>query len=149
MKRTPNSSRVLAFLEARPHSRAELRDGTGLDVSAMKHALCSLKRHGLAITIDGKPVVYEITQKGLYWLHPKTDPERQARKERARKKKQAYNNEYRKAKRRAVKVVKEASIEKPVDDFPVERRIVPAPRIDDGLVATAIRCRPALQAVFP
>jgi len=140
-----NRTQVLLLLATRPHNREELMKATGLDSQTVKDAVNALRRHGLASSGQTRPVIYEITQRGRYRLDPDSDPMRKEMRLQARLRKQARNSAYKRAKRALAKAAIGPS---PIDEFPLDQRIVPAPRIDDGLVATAIRCRPVLQEVW-
>lgn len=140
-----NRSKVLLLLATRSHNREELMKATGLDSQSIKDAVNALRRHCLASSIDGKPVFYEITQRGRYKLDPDSDPMRKEMLLQARLRKQARTRAYKRAKRALAKAALPPTLE---DDFPPNQRIIPAPRVDDGIVYTAIRSRPVLQAVW-
>ncbi len=150
MKRKPNSIRLLEVMSQRPSTRMELQRGSGLELDQVKDALWNLRMRGMAVTkkVLGELAVYEITQKGLYHLHPETDPARRASAERAYRNKLIRNAKYRKAKQVA-RQPKATPIAKPVvDDFPIERRVVPAHCVADSIVSTALQRRPAFQAAW-
>lgn len=147
------SRQFLAQLLEGPKTRAELAELTGIEWESTRGVVSELKRNGLAVSDSLKPVRYAITKKGQYLIDPKSDPNAAKRAEARRLKKLATNQKYRDAKRLASGVVKRVKVVRekpapPADDFPIERRIVPAPSRDSGLVFEAIKSRRALEQAW-
>lgn len=139
------ATQALLLLEVKPRTRDEIATALGIDTRQVKETTSSLRRRGVATSTAKRPVIYSITQKGLYWLDPATDPGVAEKKERVRLARQKRQSAYRKAKRAIARAAIESS---PEDDFPIERRFIPAPPFADEFVFAAIQSRPAFQAAW-
>jgi predicted ArsR family transcriptional regulator len=145
MKANSSAQRSLELILIHPRTRDQLAAALGLDTRQVKEVVSSLRRRGVVTSTTKKPVIYSLTQRGRYWLDPESDPDRAAKKERARVAARSRQNAYRKARRAIARAAMEQS---PEDEFPIEQRIVPAPRFADEFVFTAIQRRPAFQAAW-